>query len=73
MAILLQGAGKPNDHYFIDTHGHYSLWDAAQASNRPITVFPHCNFERLAELIKSELHSRGKADGAERWGFSDLG
>lgn len=57
MSILLQGAGKPNDHYFIDAHGHYCLWDAAQASNRPITVFPHRSFERLGELIKSELHS----------------
>lgn len=57
MAILLQGSGKANDHLFIDAHGHYSLWDAARASNLPITVFSHGNLERLRELLKSELQA----------------
>lgn len=57
MGILLQGSGKANNHLFIDAHGHYSLWDAARASNQPITVFPHRNIERLRELLKSELHA----------------
>ncbi len=57
MGILLQGCGKANDHLFIDAHAHYSLWDAARASNQPITVFPHRNIERLRELIQSELQA----------------
>lgn len=57
MSILLQGIRKANDHLFIDAHGHYSLWDAARASNQPITVFPHRNIERLRELMQSELQA----------------
>lgn len=57
MGILLQGGSKANDHLFIDAHGHYSVWDAARASNLPVTVFPHRNLERLQDLLKSELHT----------------
>ena len=57
MGILLQGSSKANDHLFIDAHGHYSLWDAARASNLPITAFPHGNLERLQELLKSEMRA----------------
>ncbi len=57
MGILLQGSVKANDHLFIDSHGHYSLWDAARASNLSVTVYPHANVERLHELLKSDLQA----------------
>jgi len=56
MGILVQSDRKPNDHLFLDDYGHYSLWEAAQTTNQPITVFPHGNVQRLEELLKSELH-----------------
>lgn len=56
MTILTQTICQANDHIFIDSQAHYSLWDAAQATNKPITVFPHLDPERLAEILKNELH-----------------
>ncbi len=58
MAILTQTSCQANDHIFIDTQAHYSLWDAAQATNKPITAFPHLNHERLAEILKHELQPK---------------
>jgi 8-amino-7-oxononanoate synthase len=58
MTILTQTGCQANDHLFIDAHGHYSLWEVSQGTNLPITVFPHRQVERLAELLKSELHPK---------------
>ena len=58
MTILSQTNCQANDHIFIDSQAHYSLWDAAQAANKPITAFPHLNPERLAEILKNELQPK---------------
>ena len=58
MTILTQTSCQANDHIFIDSQAHYSLWDAAQATNKQISVFPHMNPERLAEILKNELHPK---------------
>jgi 8-amino-7-oxononanoate synthase len=58
MSILTQTTCQANDHIFIDSQAHYCLWDAAQATNKPITAFPHLNPERLAEILKDELQPK---------------
>ena len=58
MTILSQTNCQANDHIFIDSQAHYSLWDAAQATNKPITAFPHLNPERLAEILINELQPK---------------
>ncbi len=55
MGVLLQTNAAANDHIFIDSAAHYSLWDAAQASTKTITPFRHLSPENLAEMIKAEL------------------
>ncbi len=55
MSILLQGSNNRFDHIFIDADAHFSLWDAARASNKPVTVFHHCSPERLEEALRREL------------------
>jgi len=54
--ILTQTNCRANDHIFIDSQAHYSLWDGAQATNNPSPFFPHLNPERLAEILKNDLH-----------------
>ena len=54
-AVLTQTSGHPNDHIFIDSSSHFSLWDAAQATNKPITPFHHCSADSLAENLRREL------------------
>jgi 8-amino-7-oxononanoate synthase len=58
MSILTQTTCQVNDHFFIDSQAHYSLWDAAQVTNKPLTAFPHLNPERLAEILKHELQPK---------------
>jgi 8-amino-7-oxononanoate synthase len=55
-AILTQATSLLFDHIFIDSSAHYSLWDAAQATNMPITPFHHRQPESLAEALRRELH-----------------
>lgn len=55
MGILLQTNSMVNDHIFIDSAAHYSLWDAAQASTRVTTVFRHLSAEDLAAKLRMEL------------------
>ena len=55
MAILLQGSNRAFDHIFIDADAHFSLWDAARGSNKPLTVFHHLSPERLGEALKHDL------------------
>lgn len=54
-AVLTQAISYPNDHIFIDSSSHFSLWDAAQATNKPITPFHHCSADSLAENLHREL------------------
>jgi glycine C-acetyltransferase/8-amino-7-oxononanoate synthase len=55
MTVLTQGTAGQYDHIFIDSSAHYSLWDAAQATNLPITPFHHRDPESLAEHLRREL------------------
>ena len=54
-SILTQSDTHPQDHYFIDSCAHFSLWDAAAITNRPVTPFHHCNPAALAACLKNEL------------------
>jgi 8-amino-7-oxononanoate synthase len=55
-SILTQATGNRFDHIFIDSSAHFSLWDAAYATNMPITPFHHLRPQSLAEHLRSELH-----------------
>jgi len=56
ISILTQATGGLYDHIFIDSSAHHSLWDAAQATNKPITPFHHLRCEHLADCLKTDLH-----------------
>jgi 8-amino-7-oxononanoate synthase len=56
MSVLTQATCGLFDHIFLDTAAHFSLWDAAQASNMPITPFHHCRADSLDECLRRELH-----------------
>jgi 8-amino-7-oxononanoate synthase len=57
-SILTQSTGNLFDHVFIDSSAHFSLWDAAYATNMPITPFHHLRPESLSSLLKTELHNQ---------------
>jgi len=54
-SILTQATGNRFEHIFIDSSAHFSLWDAAYATNLPISPFHHIRPQSLAENLKSEL------------------
>jgi 8-amino-7-oxononanoate synthase len=54
-SILTQATVNRFDHIFIDSSAHFSLWDAAYATNLPITPFHHLRPQSLAEHLRSEL------------------
>ncbi|MGD0879362.1 MAG: pyridoxal phosphate-dependent aminotransferase family protein [Anaerolineales bacterium] len=54
-SILTQATGDRFEHIFIDSAAHFSLWDAAYATNRPITPFHHLSPQSLAENLQGEL------------------
>jgi glycine C-acetyltransferase/8-amino-7-oxononanoate synthase len=56
MAVLTQGAADLFDHIFIDSSAHHSLWDAAHATNKPITPFRHRSPGHLADCLRRELY-----------------
>ncbi len=55
ISILTQATGNRFDHIFIDSSAHFSLWDAAYATNLPITPFHHLRAQSLAEHLHDEL------------------
>lgn len=55
ISILTQSTGNRFDHIFIDSSAHFSLWDAAYATNLPITPFHHLSPQSLSEHLRSEL------------------
>ena len=55
ISILTQSTSNLFDHIFIDSSGHYSLWDAAYATNLPITPFHHLRPSSLSEQLRHEL------------------
>ena len=56
ISILTQSTGNRFDHIFIDSSAHFSLWDAAYATNMPITPFHHLQPQSLKEKLHKELH-----------------
>jgi 8-amino-7-oxononanoate synthase len=54
-SILAQSTSNLFDHIFIDSSAHFSLWDAAQATNLPISPFHHLQPQSLAEQLRREL------------------
>jgi glycine C-acetyltransferase/8-amino-7-oxononanoate synthase len=57
-SILTQSTGDRFEHIFIDSAAHFSLWEAAYATNRPITPFHHLRPQSLAENLQRELHPK---------------
>jgi 8-amino-7-oxononanoate synthase len=57
-SILTQATGNRFDHIFIDSSAHFSLWDAAYATNQAITPYHHVKAQSLAEKLRSELRPR---------------
>ena len=55
MSAITQATSAQFDHIFIDSSAHFSLWDAAQATNKPITPFHHRQPEHLQACLASEL------------------
>ena len=55
MSILTQTGGTAHDHIFIDAYAHFCLWDAAQATNKPITPFHHLSAQHLQECLCRDL------------------
>jgi 8-amino-7-oxononanoate synthase len=53
ISVLTQASGGRFEHVFIDASAHFSLWDAAYATNRAITPFHH----RRAESLEAALHA----------------
>lgn len=58
ISVLTQATSQLFDHIFIDAQAHYSLWDAAQETNMPITPFHHMRVDRLEEAIRQNLLPR---------------
>jgi glycine C-acetyltransferase/8-amino-7-oxononanoate synthase len=59
ISVLTQASGGRFEHVFIDASAHFSLWDAAYATNLPITPFHHLRAESLEAGLRAEL-SRGE-------------
>ena len=57
-SILTQATGNQFEHVFIDSSAHFSLWDAAYATNLPITPFHHLRPQSLVEKIRVELRPK---------------
>ena len=54
-AVLTQATGRLFEHIFIDSSAHFSIWDAAHATNLPITPFHHLRPQSLAEHLQNDL------------------
>ena len=54
-SVLTQVSSRYYDHIFIDSSAHFSLWEAAQTANKPITPFHHLQPTSLEEALRREL------------------
>ena len=52
-SFLVQATATLFDSLFVDSDAHFSIWDAAQGTGKPITVFRHLD---PADLEKQLLH-----------------
>jgi glycine C-acetyltransferase/8-amino-7-oxononanoate synthase len=57
-SVLTQATSNLFDHIFIDSSAHFSLWDAALATNLPITPFQHMQAQSLADCMQRELRPK---------------
>lgn len=55
-AFLTQSTATLYDVIFIDNDAHFSLWDAAQATNKPIFGFHHLDPADLEAQLKRQLN-----------------
>lgn len=55
--ILAQGLRERYERIFIDATAHYSLWDGARASGKPLHAFPHRDPDGLAQVLRAELRA----------------
>ncbi len=53
--ILAQGLRERYERIFIDDWSHYSLWDGARSTGKPVTSFQHRDAQSLADQIRSQL------------------
>lgn len=51
-SILLQGLSDDYDMVFIDKNSHYSIYDAAALSGKPVVSFAHLDAEDLAAQLR---------------------
>lgn len=53
--ILAQGLRERYERIFLDESAHYSLWDGARATGKPLVAFQHGDPQALADCLKREL------------------
>lgn len=53
--MLLQGLNKRYERIFIDNAAHYSVWDGARSSGKPIVPFHHLSPDDLSTQLKEQL------------------
>jgi len=53
--ILAQGLRERYERIFIDGAAHYSLWDGARSTGKPVVPFEHCDPQSLHERLCSQL------------------
>ncbi len=54
-AILVQGLQDQYEVVFIDRQAHFSVWDAARGTGKPVQAFEHCSPESLAAACRERL------------------
>ena len=54
-AAALVTLDTSRSHLFIDEQAHFSLFDAARLTGRPVVPFRHCDSESLANAIRTSL------------------
>ena len=53
--ILAQGLRERCERIFIDSAAHYSLWDGARSTGKPVVPFEHCDPQSLLERLRRDL------------------
>lgn len=53
--ILAQGLRERYERIFIDSAAHYSMWDGARSTGKPVIAFQHRDAQSLQECLRREL------------------
>lgn len=56
-AILAQGLQNRYERIFVDEQAHYSVWDGARTTGRPVVAYRHLDAGHLAEVCQRELRA----------------